>query len=102
MNDDYKKKDPKEHYRWPLRRVKTVVRKGRQHTDMLSCGHTHIWRGSSSYKDGETPVSGVVRTRRCQACYAEEQQRIDEIFATNRRKAETAPLSKLPIIDEGE
>lgn len=84
----YEKKDPKEHYRWPLRKVKTVFRKGREHRDMLSCGHVHTWRGSSSYKDGENLVSGVNRTRRCQACYAEDQARINEMFRKNRAKAE--------------
>lgn len=92
MADDYEKKDPKEHYKWPLRRVKSVVRKGREHTDMLSCGHTHVWRGSSSYKEGENTVSGVNRTRRCRDCYAEEQRKIDEFFATSRAKAEGRDL----------
>jgi hypothetical protein len=72
-------KESKVHYLWPLRRVVKVIRKGREHTDVLSCGHEVSWRGSSAWKQGENEPNGREHKRRCKECYAKEQAWIDNI-----------------------
>lgn len=84
--EEYEKTDPKEHYQWPLRKVVKVVRKGREHTDVLSCGHTMVWRGSSSWKEGESEVTRAPKTRRCRECFAEEKRKIDDAFSRSGRE----------------
>ncbi len=74
----YEKLNPREHYSYPLRIVKTVLRKGRQHTDILSCGHTVGWRGSSAWKEGENMVTGAISKRRCQDCFVAEAKKVED------------------------
>lgn len=90
MADEYEKADPKEHYRWPLRKVVKVIRKGREHTDVLSCGHKMVWRGSSSWKEGENEVNRAPKTRRCQECFVEEKRRLDAVFDRDSKKRKRA------------
>lgn len=85
---DRKKSSPKEHYSWPLRRVVKVVRKGREHTDVLSCGHKVVWRGSSAWKQGDNDPGGRHPSRRCRDCYAEEQDFLDSMSRHYRGRKE--------------
>lgn len=77
---EYHKSHPGEHYEWPLRKVAKVIRKGREHTDVLVCGHTYVWRGSSSWAQGENEMTKAPKKRRCQQCFAEDLQKVEGAF----------------------